>query len=78
MRFGWPGVYVEGRFKGSGLVVRLDNGSGRLRLLIDGVEKGRFDRTGDVDLRISGLSDGEHSFRLEKLSETQGLSLIHI
>ncbi|MFA6115117.1 MAG: SGNH/GDSL hydrolase family protein [Sphingomonas sp.] len=72
MRFGWPGVYVEGRFKGTGLLVRLHNGSGRLRLLIDGMEKGRFDRTGDVDVRIGGLSDGEHGFRLEKLSETQG------
>jgi lysophospholipase L1-like esterase len=72
MRFGWPAVYVEGRFKGSGLVVRLHNGSGRLRLLIDGVERQQFDRTGEVDLRIGGLSDREHSFRLEKLSETQG------
>ncbi len=51
---------------------RLRNGTGRLRLLIDGVEKERFGRSGTIDVRIDGLSDGEHRFRLEKLSETQG------
>ncbi|WCM28978.1 GDSL-type esterase/lipase family protein [Sphingomonas sp. QA11] len=71
MRFGWPGVYFEGRFKGNGLTVRLRNGADRLRLLIDGVEKASFTRTGQVDARIDGLGDGEHSVRLEKLGETQ-------
>ena len=73
MRFGWPGVYFEGRFKGTGLNVVLENGPDRQRLLIDGVERKRFEEAGaSVDSRIEGLSDGEHSFRLEKLAETQG------
>jgi len=71
MLFGWPGVYFEGRFKGTGLLVKLHNGTGRLRLLVDGVEKERVNRPGAMDLRVAGLSDGEHVFRLEKLSETQ-------
>jgi len=72
MRFGWPGVYFEGRFKGRGLSVVLENGSDRLRLLIDGVERQRFEQAGiSVDARITGLADSEHSFRLEKLAETQ-------
>ncbi|MEO9132222.1 MAG: SGNH/GDSL hydrolase family protein [Sphingomonas sp.] len=72
MRFGWPGVYFEGRFKGTGLSVVLDNGSDRLRLLIDGVERHRFEQAGRrVDARITGLADSEHHFRLEKLAETQ-------
>lgn len=72
MRFGWPGVYFEGRFRGTGLNVVLENGSDRLRLLIDGVEKQRFEQAGgSVDARITGLPEGEHSFRLEKLAETQ-------
>jgi len=71
MRFGWPGVYFEGRFKGTGLSVVLENGSDRLRLLIDGVERKRFEAGARVDSRIEGLPDGEHSFRLEKLAETQ-------
>ncbi|MEO7691595.1 MAG: SGNH/GDSL hydrolase family protein [Sphingomonas sp.] len=75
MRFGWPGVYIEGRFKGTGLSVVLENGQDRLRLLIDGVEVKRFEEIGaKVDSRIEGLSDGEHRFRLEKLAETQGSS----
>lgn len=72
MRFGWPGVYFEGRFKGTGLSVVLENGSDRLRLLIDGVERKRFEEAGASNNRIEGLTNGEHSFRLEKLAETQG------
>jgi len=73
MRFGWPGVYFEGRFKGTGLRVVFENGPDRLRLLIDGVERKRFEEAGArVDSKIEGLADGEHSFRLEKLAETQG------
>jgi lysophospholipase L1-like esterase len=71
MRFGWPGVYFEGRFRGAGVRVVIDKGNDRLRLLIDGVEKARFERAGNVDVRIGGLSDGEHRFRLEKLAESQ-------
>lgn len=72
IRFGWPGVYFEGRFKGTGLNLVLRNGSDRLRLLIDGVEKGRFERPGSlVDARFDGLRNGEHSFRLEKMGESQ-------
>ncbi|MEN2790996.1 SGNH/GDSL hydrolase family protein [Sphingomonas oligophenolica] len=71
LRFGWPGVYFEGRFRGTGLRVVIDKGSDRLRLLIDGVEKARFERAGDVDALISGLGAGEHRFRLEKLAESQ-------
>jgi len=71
MRFGWPGVYFEGRFRGTGVRVVIANGDDRLRLLIDGVEKARFERPGDVDASIGGLSNGEHRFRLEKLAESQ-------
>lgn len=71
LRFGWPGVYFEGRFRGTDVRVVIDKGNDRLRLLIDGVEKARFERAGDVDVRIGGLSDGEHRFRLEKLTESQ-------
>ena len=71
LRFGWPGVYFEGRFSGTGVHVVIDKGPDRLRLLIDGVEKARFERAGAVDARIGGLSKGEHRFRLEKLAESQ-------
>ena len=71
MRFGWPGVYFEGRFTGTGLHVVIDKGNDRLRLLIDGVVKARFERPGNVDVRITGLGGGEHRLRLEKLAESQ-------
>ena len=70
LRFGWPGVYFEGRFTGTGLHVVIDKGSDRLRLMIDGAEKARFERPGDVDAQIGDLGAGEHRFRLEKLTES--------
>ena len=76
MRFGWPGVYFEGRFRGTGLKVALLNGSDRLRLLIDGVEKRRFEHTGRIDAVVTGLAHGEHRFRLEKLTQTQAGSSV--
>lgn len=78
IRFGWPGVYFDGRFRGTGLKIVLRNGSDRLRLLIDGIEKARFERTGRIETRIDGLADGEHHFRLEKLAESQADSSVLI
>jgi lysophospholipase L1-like esterase len=71
LAFGWPGVYFEARFRGSGVRVRLDAGEESLRLLVDGEEKARFERAGSVDAAFTGLGRGEHRVRLEKLTESQ-------
>jgi lysophospholipase L1-like esterase len=69
--FGWPGVYFEGRFRGSGIRVKFDAPADHMRLLVDGEEKLVFKRPGLVDTTLQALPAGEHVVRLEKLTESQ-------
>lgn len=68
--FGWPGVYLESRFRGPAVRARFDTGDDFLRLLVDGKEVMRFDGSGSVDRTFAGLGPGEHLVRLEKLTES--------
>ncbi len=68
--FGWPGVYIEGRFDGTAVRVRFDAPTDHIRLSIDGIEKSVFRAPGPVDTTIADLPAGDHVVRLEKLTET--------
>jgi len=70
-RFGWPGVYFESRFRGTGITVALETRTDFLRVSIDGGERARLVRPGVARLTISGLAPGEHVVRLDKLTESQ-------
>lgn len=70
LTFGWPAVYIEGRFRGTGVSVAIETETDRLRLLIDGVQRGLL-APGATSLSVSGLPSGNHLIRLEKLSESQ-------
>lgn len=70
-RFGWPGVYFEGRFKGTAVTVSVEAGTDHLAILIDGVERAVLEKPGKVQRRFDGLAEGEHIIRVEKLTETQ-------
>lgn len=69
--FGWPAVYFESRFRGSTVRVRFEAKDDFLRLLVDGREQKLFRRPGIVDLQVTGLTNGLHTIRLEKLTESQ-------
>jgi lysophospholipase L1-like esterase len=71
IRFGWPGIYIESRFRGSGVRVRFEAPQEHMRLLVDGEPKALFTKAGEVDLSLAGLSNGEHVVRLEKQTESQ-------
>lgn len=71
LTFGWPGVYFEGRFRGSGIRVKFEAHTDHMRLLVDGQEKLIFKRPGMVDTVLERLPAGEHVVRLEKLTESQ-------
>jgi lysophospholipase L1-like esterase len=71
MRFGWPGVYFEGRFRGSGVEVSAESGTEFMRITVDGEEKAVLKRPGTVRVQLRGLSPGEHVVRLEKQTESQ-------
>ena len=70
----WPGFQAEARFRGTEVAVRVDDDQNRLRITIDDGATGRFElaRVGRQQLRITGLADGEHRIRLEKISESPG------
>lgn len=67
--YGWPGVYFESRFSGDEVVMRLDDATSDLELLIDGEPLKRFSKPGEAIYDITGLKTGEHTVRLERLSE---------
>jgi lysophospholipase L1-like esterase len=70
-RFGWPGVYFEGRFSGTGVAVAVDSATEHFRVLIDGVERAVLSAPGTARLAIGGLAPGPHVVRLEKQTESQ-------
>lgn len=70
--YNWPGVYFEARFAGPTVTVEVDDGENLLRLLIDGEVKLTLPRAGRRTITLEDLGDGEHTVRLEKLTETQG------
>src|SRR4029078_5402650 len=59
-RFGWPGVYFESRFRGTGVTVAVASGTEYLRVTVDGAERGVLIRPGTARLTIAGLAPGEH------------------
>jgi lysophospholipase L1-like esterase len=69
-RFGWPGVYFEGRFRGTAVTVRAEAKDEPLRVLIDGKPAGMI-APGATELNLTGLSRAEHAVRLEKVTESQ-------
>lgn len=71
MRFGWPGVYFEGRFTGTGVEVALESGTEFVRITIDGEEKAVLKRPGLARVQLRNLAPGEHVVRLEKQTESQ-------
>lgn len=69
--FGWPGVYFEGRFAGPSVAVAVDPGAEHLAVSVDGVRKTEIEKPGATRLTFDGLGPGEHTVRLDKLTESQ-------
>ena len=67
--YGWPGVYFESRFSGDEVLVRLDDATSDLELLIDGEPIQRFSKPGLAIYDVTGLKPGDHTVRLERLNE---------
>jgi lysophospholipase L1-like esterase len=70
-RFGWPGIYFEGRFSGTSVSVSVDSASEHFRVLVDGAERAILTAPGTVRLVIDGFAPGPHVVRLEKQTESQ-------
>lgn len=71
VRFGWPGVYFEGRFDGTSITVSAEPREEQLAVLIDGERRMVLTKASPPRVTISGLAKGKHVVRLEKLTESQ-------
>jgi lysophospholipase L1-like esterase len=69
--FGWPGVYFEGRFTGPSVEVAVNTGAEHLAVSIDGVRRAELAKSGETRLKLDQLGPGEHTIRLDKLTESQ-------
>jgi len=69
--FGWPGVYFEGRFSGPSVEVAVDTKAEHLAVSIDGVRKAELTQSGETRLKLDRLGPGQHTVRLDKLTESQ-------
>jgi carbohydrate esterase-like protein len=69
----WPGVYFEAAFSGDRVVLKFDDPYNEYRLLIDERAPVAIAQPGTVETLVSGLGDGPHRLRLEKVTESVGL-----
>jgi lysophospholipase L1-like esterase len=70
VRFGWPAVYFEQRFRGTGVTATVETETEIFRLYVDGKDRGVL-KPGAPTVKVAGLKPGEHVVRLEKLTESQ-------
>uniref|UniRef100_UPI003204B5FA hypothetical protein n=1 Tax=Streptomyces sp. S501 TaxID=2420135 RepID=UPI003204B5FA len=72
VEFSWPGVYFEGRFRGTGLGVVLDCAAADYDVQVDGTTVATLVTPGDTTHWIDGLRDGEHTVRVVRRNDTPG------
>jgi lysophospholipase L1-like esterase len=68
--FTWPGVYFEGRFRGTSVGLVLDDAVNDYDVQIDGGPPATLVTPGDTTHWIGGLSRGDHTVRLAKRTES--------
>jgi len=71
VRYQWPGLYFESRFRGESIYFRTGPGDVILRAQVDGKPIGTLVKPAGL-YRIDGLSKGEHRVRIDAVTEHQG------
>jgi peptidoglycan/xylan/chitin deacetylase (PgdA/CDA1 family)/lysophospholipase L1-like esterase len=66
----WPGVYFEGRFRGTSVGLALDDAVNDYDVQIDGAAPATLVTPGATTHWITGLSRGDHTVRLSKRTES--------
>ncbi|MGZ6041055.1 MAG: GDSL-type esterase/lipase family protein [Asticcacaulis sp.] len=69
--FQWPGTYFESHFKGNRIRIQFNDSANIYALYMDGRKIGAPSRPGYAKIEISKLGDGEHTVRLERVTEAQ-------
>ncbi|MFJ8046920.1 SGNH/GDSL hydrolase family protein [Streptomyces luteogriseus] len=70
LQYSWPGVYFEGRIRGTGVGVVLDDPAADYDVQVDGSTVATLVTPGNTTHWIRGLRDGVHTVRLVKRNDT--------
>ncbi|MGY0055562.1 SGNH/GDSL hydrolase family protein [Streptomyces sp. LZ34] len=70
VRYTWPGIYFEGRFRGTGVGIVLDDSDNDYDVQIDGTTAATLVTPGRTTSWIGDLPDAEHRVRLVKRTES--------
>jgi lysophospholipase L1-like esterase len=70
VQYTWPGIYFEGRFRGTGVGVVLNDSANDYDVAIDGSTVAHIMTPGQTTYWVNNLSDGEHTVRLVKRTES--------
>ncbi|GAA3349026.1 SGNH/GDSL hydrolase family protein [Amorphoplanes nipponensis] len=69
-RYSWPGVYFEGRFRGTGVGIALDDAAADYDVQVDGATVATLVTPGRTTYWVRDLAPGAHRVRLVKRSES--------
>ncbi|GIG88183.1 SGNH/GDSL hydrolase family protein [Plantactinospora endophytica] len=70
LAYTWPGVYFEGRFRGTGVGIVLDDADNDYDVAVDGTTVATLVTPGRTTHWVDGLADGVHRVRLVKRTES--------
>jgi lysophospholipase L1-like esterase len=70
VEYSWPGISFEGRFRGTGVGVVLDDANNDYDVQIDGTTVATLVTPGRTTQWINNLSSGDHTVRLVKRTES--------
>ncbi|MDG6107272.1 cellulose binding domain-containing protein [Dactylosporangium aurantiacum] len=70
VQYSWPGIYFEGRFRGTGVGIVLNDPNADYDIQVDGAPAGTVVLPGRTTRWVNGLSDAEHTVRLVKRNES--------
>ncbi|MEU4689884.1 polysaccharide deacetylase family protein [Actinoplanes sp. NPDC023714] len=70
VRYTWPGVYFEGRFRGTSVGIALDDAVNDYEIQVDGGASVNLVRPGRTTHWINGLTAENHSVRVAKRTES--------
>lgn len=70
LQYSWPGVYFEGRFRGTGIGVALNDAAADYDVQIDGTTVATLVTPGTTTHWITGLTNRSHTVRLVKRGES--------
>jgi hypothetical protein len=70
VQYTWPGSYFEGRFRGTGVGITLNDSNNDYVVQIDGTTVANLVTPGQTTYWVNNLSNGNHTVRLAKRTES--------